>query len=76
MLFGMKRGPKPIHGEPMTKRVVTLDEMTLRKLRVLGDGNVSAGVRKAAEAAFARYQAAGVSRPGASSAIPGERDEP
>jgi hypothetical protein len=54
-----KRGPKPIHGETMTKKVVTLDQLTLRKLKVLGDGNVSAGVRKAAEIAYARYQASG-----------------
>lgn len=53
----MKRGRKPIHpGEPMTRHVVTVDEMTLRKLKVLGDGNVSLGVRVAANAAFEKYQ--------------------
>jgi hypothetical protein len=51
-----KRGPKPLHGDTMVKKVVTLDEMTLRKLRVLGEGNVSAGVRKAADVAFKKYQ--------------------
>ena len=51
-----KRGPKPMHGEPMTKTVVSLDEMSRRKLRVLGEGNISAGIRRAAEMAYARYQ--------------------
>ena len=53
----MPRGRKPINpGEPMFRIVVTVDEMTLRKLRVLGAENVSAGVRKAALVAFDRYQ--------------------
>lgn len=52
-----KRGRKPLTpGEPMKRKVVTMDEMTLRKLRVLGDGNISQGVRRAAEVAFDRYQ--------------------
>lgn len=52
-----KRGRKAIHpGQPMERKVVTLDELTMRKLRVLGEGNISAGVRKAAEVAFMRYQ--------------------
>lgn len=52
-----KRGRKPINpGQPMDRKVVTLDELTLRKLKVLGEGNISAGVRRAAEVAFARYQ--------------------
>lgn len=45
-----------MHGEPMTKTVVSLDEMSRRKLRVLGEGNISAGIRRAAEMAYARYQ--------------------
>ena len=58
----MKRGPKPIHpGEPMRKQAVALDEMTLRKLRVLGKGNISAGVREAARVAYERYQKEGPS---------------
>lgn len=40
----------------MKKRVVMLDDMTLRKLLVIGDGNVSAGVRKAAAATYAIAQ--------------------
>lgn len=52
-----KRGPKPLLGETMSKKVVTLDSITLRKLKVLGDGNVSAGVRHSADVAYARYQA-------------------
>lgn len=47
-----KRGPKPMFGTPMKKCVVLLDEMTLRKLRVIGDKNVSAGVRRSAEIAY------------------------
>lgn len=53
----MKRGPKSIHpGEPMKKQAVAVDSMTLRKLKVLGDGNISAGVRKAADVAYNAYQ--------------------
>lgn len=52
-----KRGRKPINpGQPMERKVVTLDEMTTRKLKVLGNGNISAGVRRAVEVAFDRYQ--------------------
>jgi hypothetical protein len=52
-----KRGRKPmIDAEAMARIGLTLDKMTLRKLRVLGDGNVSAGVRKAADVAYDAYQ--------------------
>lgn len=52
-----KRGRKPFNpGQPMERKVVTVDEMTLRKLKVLGDGNISAGVRLATYVAFSRYQ--------------------
>jgi hypothetical protein len=52
-----KRGRKPFNpGQPMERKVVTVDEMTLRKLKVLGDGNISAGVRLATHVAFMRYQ--------------------
>jgi hypothetical protein len=44
-------------GRPMEHTTITLDALTLRKLRVLGNGNVSEGVRIAAEVAFDRYQA-------------------
>jgi hypothetical protein len=40
----------------MERKVVTLDEISLRKLKVLGDGNISQGVRRAAEVAYAKYQ--------------------
>lgn len=34
------------------KRTLTLDDMTMRKLAVLGGGNASRGARLAADAAF------------------------
>lgn len=43
-------------GESMDHATVTLDEMTRRKLTVLGDGNLSKGVRLAADVAYDRYQ--------------------
>lgn len=52
-----KRGPKPIFpGEVMQQKLVTLDQMTIRKLKVLGGDNLSRGVREAAEVAYDRYQ--------------------
>lgn len=52
-----KRGPKPlIPGEVMTQKLVSIDSLTIRKLKVLGDGNLSAGVREAAQVAYDRYQ--------------------
>lgn len=51
-----KRGPKTGFTDPMVKSNLTLDAMTLRKLRAIGDGNVSAGVRIAAKAAYELFQ--------------------
>jgi len=52
-----KRGPKPlINGETLKRKQVTIDEMTERMLKVLGKGNLSAGVRAAASVAYADYQ--------------------
>ena len=52
-----KRGRKPmIDGEAMERVGLTLDKMTLRKLRVVGNGNISAAVRKAADLAYDAYQ--------------------
>lgn len=45
-----------IAGAVAKKHTVTIDEMTVRKLKVLGDGNVSKGVRLSADVAFERYQ--------------------
>jgi hypothetical protein len=52
-----KPGRKPDNpGEPYLRLIFTVDEMTLRKLKVLGDGNRSKGLRKAAQVAFDRHQ--------------------
>lgn len=37
-------------------RTVSLDDMTVRKLKVLGDGNASRGIRVAADRAYKLYQ--------------------
>lgn len=52
-----KPGPKinPDVG-PLERTNLNLDAMTRRKLRVLGDGNESAGAREAARVAFDVYQ--------------------
>jgi hypothetical protein len=41
---------------PVKKHTVTYDEMTERMLRVLGKGEVSRGIRRAARFAFDGYQ--------------------
>lgn len=51
-----KRGRRPINGETMDRKALTLDPMTLRKLKVLGNGNLSAGARIAADVAYEQYQ--------------------
>lgn len=51
-----KPGPKTDTREPLARVTLTLDEMTRRKLKVLGDGNESAGARVAARVAYDRYQ--------------------
>lgn len=43
-------------GWPTKPVTVTLDELTVRKLRVLGKGNVSKGIRASADLAFEAYQ--------------------
>lgn len=43
-------------GAPTRPVSVSLDEMTVRKLKVVGDGNLSRGIRLAADLAYARYQ--------------------
>lgn len=53
-----KPGRKPDNpGEPYLRLIFTVDEMTLRKLKVLGGGNRSKGLREAARIAYERYQA-------------------
>lgn len=50
-------GPKTeMVGEPMKRVQVSLDIRTLDLLQVLGDGNVSKGIRHAARVAYDRYQ--------------------
>ena len=46
-----------VPGETMTRVCVTLDERTLRLLKVLGDENISQGVRVAADVAYDAWQA-------------------
>jgi hypothetical protein len=54
----MRPGPKvnPLFG-PLQRLTVLVDETTLDRLRALGGGNLSEGVRQAARAAYAAYQA-------------------
>lgn len=52
-----KRGRKAlVPGAEQHRRNVTFDDMTLRMLTVLGGGNVSRGVRVAAQVAWDKYQ--------------------
>jgi hypothetical protein len=50
-------GPKtdPLLG-PLAPRTLMLDELTVTQLRVVGLGNLSHGVRRAARMAFLAYQ--------------------
>lgn len=48
----------------MSRHVVSLDSLSLRKLKVLGDGNLSMGVRKAADDAYDKYQESGPTEKG------------
>jgi hypothetical protein len=53
----MKPGPKTeLFGEKVKCVNFTVDEMTMRKLKVLGNGNASKGVREAARVAYEAYQ--------------------
>lgn len=59
-----KRGGKRLNagrkseviGEVLQRKVITVDTMTLRKLKVIGNGNISKAVRMATAIAYARYQ--------------------
>jgi hypothetical protein len=46
-----KSGRKPIHGAAMTSVTMRLDAQTIRRCKVLGNGNISAGVRAAVQIA-------------------------
>lgn len=53
----LKPGPKTEFVAERVKCVnFTVDEMTLRKLKALGQGNASRGVREAARVAYDAYQ--------------------
>lgn len=43
-------------GDPVRRVQVTVDAKTLEFLQILGDGNLSKGVRNAARVAYDRYQ--------------------
>lgn len=45
-------------GAPTRAVSVSLDELTVRRLRVVGDGNLSRGIRIAAELAYEKFQRA------------------
>ena len=49
-------GPKTETSEPLLRTNVMIDARTRRLLDVLGDGNLSRGVREAARIAYAVYQ--------------------
>ncbi len=54
-----KRGPKPKFGDPMKRKIITLDDMTIRKAAALaqaGGSNFSAIVRDAIAEKYERYQ--------------------
>lgn len=42
-----KRGGQLLGAEPMQKKLVTLDRGSIKRGTKLGDGNLSAGIRKA-----------------------------
>ena len=52
-------GPKvePGLAGHIERRTITVDDLTWRRLLVLGEGNASKGVRAAAKVAYDRYQA-------------------
>lgn len=52
-----KRGPKvdAMLG-PLQRQTVLLDGLAIEQLKVVGDGNLSDGCRKAARIAYERYQ--------------------
>lgn len=53
----LNAGRKTEVQDQKTERVnVTLDPLTVRKLRVVGEGNLSRGIRKSAELAYEKYQ--------------------
>jgi hypothetical protein len=61
-MTGKHGGPRPnsgpkteLNGARVQRVQVSLDARTLTLLRVLGDGNVSRGVRQSAEVAYERY---------------------
>jgi len=41
---------------PVSRRTISVDDLTWRRLVAVGDGNASKGVREAAKVAYDRYQ--------------------
>jgi hypothetical protein len=51
-----RSGPKTeLNGQPVRRVQLTLDDRTVKLLKVLGDGNASKGARISAEIAYERY---------------------
>lgn len=48
-----------LNGQPVRRVNVTLDERTVKLLLVLGNGNLSKGVRQSAEVAYDQYLKSG-----------------
>ena len=52
-----KRGVKLERADlTVSRKTFTVDELTLRKLKAVGDGNASLGLRIAARGEYARFQ--------------------
>lgn len=52
----LKRGRKPIpYEQRMVQRVVTFDDRTAFRLLQIGEGNLSLGIRRAAEVAYEKH---------------------
>lgn len=52
----LKRGRKPIpYEQRMVQRVVTFNDQTAFRLLQIGEGNLSLGIRRAAEIAYEKH---------------------
>lgn len=56
-MLKQKPGPKiEPHIDAVHPHTVMLDELSVTQLRVVGDGKLSRGIRRAARVAYERYQ--------------------